>query len=408
MRLLCVVLLVGCMPEMPGSPEITIDSWDAGAPPVEGPDGGVAPAPDAAPVARLPGARCNCDAECQPEDGHEGLCVRGICMTRASAECEYGGSSGECPAGSRCWGVRDAAGSVCWPDCAAHACEGSCDGDGSCVPTDAMECDRACGEYCSGGPSTDPAAPGPGPGPECILPPLECTGGAAYCGDLIPFEPVNGPGYENYPINGETWDDQYRSWLRRDVVMLIQYASAKTDCKAGSWSYGNGGPIGLGDMSEEDGAIPGTSIGSPGHPYGSHTDGFDLDIGYFQVGTADNRLRPICDHTSGGSDVYHCVDEPYALDPWRTAMFLGALFEHPDIRIVGADGKIGPILQDALETLCADGWLTAYACDHLALTWEEVDEGRGWYRFHHHHFHVSFSRPDYAAPASPHEERITR
>src|SRR5690606_27553718 len=56
------------------------------------------------------------------------------------------------------------------------------------------------------------------------LPPRDCTGTAAYCGALVPFEPVKGPGYDNYPLNGETATNQYRSFARVDLVMLIKWA----------------------------------------------------------------------------------------------------------------------------------------------------------------------------------------
>ena len=83
---------------------------------------------------------------------------------------------------------------------------------------------------------------------------------------LVPFDPDTGYGYWDYPLNGETETNQYRSYVRRDVMMLVKYAAAMTACQSEGWSFGNGGPLGLGDMSEADGAIPGTSVGSPGHP----------------------------------------------------------------------------------------------------------------------------------------------
>ena len=51
------------------------------------------------------------------------------------------------------------------------------------------------------------------------------------------------------------------------------------------WTFSNGAELGLGDMSEANGAIPGASQGSPGHPEGTHVNGHDMDIGYYQLGT---------------------------------------------------------------------------------------------------------------------------
>ena len=41
--------------------------------------------------------------------------------------------------------------------------------------------------------------------------------------------------------------------------------------------------------------------------------------------------------------------------------------------------------------MCSAGWINGNACRSLRLAWEVTDEGRGWYRFHHHHFHISIS-----------------
>jgi len=89
-----------------------------------------------------------CDADCQADDGHAGICVLGVCMTRASADCSDSGSTAECGAGSRCWFLMDFDQPLCWPDCAAHECAGSCDSDGSCAPTADTACDPACGSVC--------------------------------------------------------------------------------------------------------------------------------------------------------------------------------------------------------------------------------------------------------------------
>jgi hypothetical protein len=243
--------------------------------------------------------------------------------------------------------------------------------------------------------------PGPGPGPTCDnLPPLQCTSGATSCGQLISFDPRQGEGYDDYPINGETAQNQYRSWLRRDMVGIIKYATAKVKCKTVGWNTGNEGvPLGLGDMSEQNGAIPGTSINDPGHPPGTHTNGFDIDLAYYQRNTPDNKLRPICVSTLNGREQYHCTADPIYLDVWRHAAFLGFVLEHSSIRVIGVDGKAGPLLQEAMTRLCTDGWLTTGACGRRSrVTFETTDTNRGWYLFHHHHSHISLSQPSYTHP----------
>ncbi len=227
----------------------------------------------------------------------------------------------------------------------------------------------------------------------CELPPRDCEGTTSYCGELIPFDPKKGLGYDDYPINGESSTNQYRSYARRDLMILVKYASAYVECKAKGWPGGNGAPLGLGDMSEKSGAIPGTSDGDPAHPSGSHTNGYDMDIAYFQSTGTNNYLRAICPHTTNGYDAYHCTGAPTILDVKRSALFLGALLLSPRTRIIGVDGKVGPLVEPAIESFCADGTLPQAACDNLTrLAWETTDTGRGWFKFHHHHLHVSLKK----------------
>ncbi len=235
-----------------------------------------------------------------------------------------------------------------------------------------------------------PTDPGPAPGPPCDeLPPLSCTGDTGYCTELVPFEPDEGPGYWDYPIPGETVEDQSYSFLRRDAVMLIKYAAAKVACKTADWGYGNFAPLGLGDMSEADGSTPGTNIGSLRHPPKTHENGNDIDAAYFQLFSPDNLVRPVGDSYIGTEDQYHLIDDPYALDVWRTALFIAYLSEHPDLRVVGVDGQIGLLLELALDQLVTLGWIDEVLRESIPLAYEVVDHGYGWYRFHHTHMHMS-------------------
>ena len=227
-------------------------------------------------------------------------------------------------------------------------------------------------------------------GPTCDeLPPLSCTGGVDYCTELIPFEPDEGPGYWDYPIPGETADQQSYSYLRRDAVMLIKYAAAKVACKTADWDYGNLAPLGLGDMSEADGSTPGTNIGNLRHPPGSHVNGNDIDIAYYQLFSPDNLLRSVGDSYIGTENQFHIVGDPYALDVWRTALFIAYLSEHPDLRVIGVDGQIGLILEPAFWQLVTLGWIDEDLYDLIPLAYEVTDQGYGWYLYHHTHMHIS-------------------
>ena len=77
------------------------------------------------------------------------------------------------------------------------------------------------------------------------------------------------------------------------------------------------------------------------------------------------------------------------LDVWRHALFLGAVFESSRTRVVGVDGKAGPKLVSALNTLCMNNWLSTAACNNIQLAYEVTNNGQGWYYHHHHHAHIS-------------------
>ena len=139
-------------------------------------------------------------------------------------------------------------------------------------------------------------------------------------------------------------------------MQLVKYAAAQTECLTANWNTGNGGPIGLGDMSEANGAIPGTSVGSPGHPEGTHTYGHDMDIAYYQINTPDNRLRSVCPHTIGNQEQYHCTGPAHLLDEWRTAVFIAKLHDTPQLRVIGVDGQgLGVIVQAVQQSRVREG-----------------------------------------------------
>jgi hypothetical protein len=237
------------------------------------------------------------------------------------------------------------------------------------------------------------------------LPPRDCVDDDNYCSELLLFEPSSGPGYIDYPLLGETLNDQYRSFLRRDAQMTIKYASAKVACVTANWDYKHFEPLGLGDMSEADGSTPGTSTGHPDHPPGTHENGNDIDTAYFQLNMTgvtealENRVyrmegnfvQIVCKHTRFGMEVYHCTEYPRLLDPWRTALFIAYVTENPLVSVIGVDGLIGPVLDEALDHLAESGWIDQDLRDRIPLYYEVIPEGLGLFRFHHHHMHIHLS-----------------
>ena len=333
-------------------------------------------------------ASCQATTDCRFEEGY--ACYQGgICFPGCGAT--SGGAT--CPTNYAC----DAEAQECVPACTAGSCPAGtvCKDDGTCGDPPCTPGSCGAGMICADSgvcvPDLD-GGPGVGPGPVCNeLPPMDCSGSLSQCGAVTQFTPVNGTGYTNYPLNGETWNNQYRSFCREDMQVLIKWATAFVDCKANGWGGGNGYPLGR-RYSEADGAIPGTSVGA-GHPSGTHVDGYDMDIAYYSNAGTNNYLKPVCDHIIGGSDQHHCTSEPYLMDLWRTALFIG-VFSSERTRVIGVDGKIGPIVGQAIDVLCANGWIPQAGCDKYAakpwmLAYEVENGGNGWYNFHHHHLHLS-------------------
>ena len=339
------------------------------------------------------------NAVCLPPGGASNNFVDGYCYLPGCGE------SRPCPEGSGCFQTGDSQ-TACLDTCENDSeCRSGyrCDEPGVCLPG-CTEGSCPEGLICSesGSCVLDVGTPPPGPVPDCSsVNGWRCTTG--NCGDLLQLEPRVGLGYNDYALNGETLSVQYRSWARRDLLALVTHAADMVACLSAGWQFGDDGPLGLGDMSEENGEIPGTRDGSPGHPPGTHTNGTDMDIAYYMLDLPRSCqayegcenchcLSPVCEHRVGGQTQYHCVGEPELLDVWRTALFIGYLHASPQLRVIGVDGKIGPLVHSAIDQLCDGGWLNNNACNNnRALSYETTDMGLGWFRFHHHHLHISIT-----------------
>ncbi len=323
--------------------------------------------PPAAPTAN----EVSCEDTCGPRGEAGKWAGDGVCDDGGP-----GAKNRECGHGSDC------------TDCGPRGCddEHPC-GDGmSCVDS---ECSFDLGEV----PDCDDEA----------LEPLKVSDGSGST--LSQFSPDEGDGWWDYTENGETEDDQYRSYLRGDVQQMIKYAASWTRCLSQDFEFGNGEPLGLGDMSEADGSIPGSRENDPDHPGGSHLYGKDIDVAYFQLHATENKLRPICEHIDHKDrNQQHCVSDPDDLDVFRTALFLAKLHDSSQVRVIGVDGQVGVLIEEAFERLCEEGFLdedSSICRGNNKLAYETVDRGRGWFRHHHHHFHLSTYGGRSSAPPAP-------
>jgi len=167
--------------------------------------------------------------------------------------------------------------------------------------------------------------------------------------------------------------------LRREVAYLVAHATAQVQA-----AYPDTMPLGLMDMSQTDGDTPGRDEDSLRHPEGTHVDGNDIDIAYYQTGS-DNLGREVCRNNG-----YFCTSSPNKLDAEKTAYFMAMLLESKDVRVIGVDTMIADDLFDAMDEMVDAGTLTNgqknKVRNHLAY-------GDGW-PFHHHHMHLSWDWED--------------
>jgi len=237
------------------------------------------------------------------------------------------------------------------------------------------------------------AAPAPTEPPEpCeTVPPKECAGTPEYCAEVVLFDPPTGPGFDDVPLNGETRANPTRSYLRRDIQQLVQHVAARVQCASQTLGGGNFAPLILGDMSGPGGTTPRPVNGRAIHTPGTHEGGRELDVGYYQTAFFPNNfMRAICPHhDADGKDAHHCTAPPDALDARRTAYFLALLMEDPRVKCVGVDARVVQPIGEAQMQMLSEGIITLEQFDSTRLCYESSDTGRGWFRNHHTHMHIS-------------------
>lgn len=384
--------------------------------------------PDTPPQAGPPGSRCGCDDDCAPHQGSAGRCVTGICMIEASGTCSFRGSPDECPQGGRCWPLRNFDDHpICWPDCDAFDCEGNCDDDGSCAPRSGWDCDVSCGEFCNGD-GSDRACAEDNPRGYCEEGELcddgvcvtlctpdnpdgfcqagyTCVGGACIpnegcgdwqcdlgsaCDDIIAFPGPTDPMDPDAFALGYFIDTHLDyAYLRRDLVILTQWATCQMRER-----FPELPPLGLADLTQSDGRIPGTDVGNTRHPSGTH-DGSDLDIAYYQTDGV-NDAQIICgdgsDRNGNGTrgtfnDGRFCTTEENIVDIEQQTYFMALLAHHRGWRIVGVDVTLADDIEAEVDRLESLGIITSTVYNRLQSL--GYGESGGW-AFHHHHIHVSY------------------
>jgi hypothetical protein len=337
------------------------------------------------------GTTCMDVNECEQDNGgctRLQTCINNIGEAHACVDMPTCDNDNDCGAFKVCGGDN-----VCVPECTISPCGDhlTCHDSGVCV-TDLND------------------VPAVFTG-DCEIPAYRCPDDDESCDEMVTFDPRETAWYVDLPVNGETADNQTRSYIREHLRKLIDYASSLTQCRSQNFPLGNDMPLHLLDMSLKDGRMPQTPSGEDAHPAGSHSNGQELDISYYQL-AADNEARAPCDfYDINGANQARCMSEPSTLDVWRTALFIGYLHDSLYVTAVGIDGMMAPYINDAISIYCDHGVLTNRVCNGpiksplksrwSVVAYETEDDGRGWFRFHHHHLHVSTRRLNQESIADP-------
>jgi hypothetical protein len=138
------------------------------------------------------------------------------------------------------------------------------------------------------------------------------------------------------------------------------------------------GPVGIGDLSEQSGAIPGTDEDKPRHPAPSHTNGFSVDVTYWRMGGRSLEDSPACpSKTREFCDGAHDVDVP------ATAALFAMFARSGRVVQIIVDPIMESDLGAALDTLVSSGVAGAAGARKVLVS---------GIPFHADHFHISLSR----------------
>ncbi len=195
------------------------------------------------------------------------------------------------------------------------------------------------------------------------------------CNQVMQFPQANAVD-DGYLVTHEA----HYSNVRREVAYLVRWAAAET-----ALAFDDTNPLALMDMSEDDGDTPGRMRGQLRHPEGTHVNGNDMDIAYYQTGD-DNYGREVC----SSHDQYFCQGPADLLDARRTAYFMMMLMRSPQMRVIGVDPEIATDVRAAANDLRDEGLVESSDVSNLGAY---MAYGDGW-PFHHHHMHLSWQWED--------------
>ena len=190
------------------------------------------------------------------------------------------------------------------------------------------------------------------------------------CNRIMQFPQAN-DATEGYFVEHEP----HYSSLRREVAYLVRYAARETRAQ-----FEDTEPLGLLDMSQWDGDVPGRMRGQLRHPEGTHVGGNDIDIAYYSL-SPGNGGKIICP-----DDNYFCTGPADDLDVDRTTFFMAQLMESDFVRVAGVDPEVAALVGPRAYEMQEEGLISNRQRQKVVGL---MAYGSGW-PFHQHHIHLSW------------------
>lgn len=169
------------------------------------------------------------------------------------------------------------------------------------------------------------------------------------------------------------------------AAAAVRYAAYSTFRELGTAVQ----PITICDCSTVDGETP-----AGRHPGAAHDGGVNFDVTYYMKRPGDAVNYVVCPINEDG----HCTGPATDLDAPRQAYFFACL-GRLDMELGGrllskmaVDAWVQAAVTPELDRLEAKGTFTPAAIGRARkLVYSEaVDQGTGWFRFHHNHTHLRF------------------
>lgn len=113
------------------------------------------------------------------------------------------------------------------------------------------------------------------------------------------------------------------------AALAVRHADAETSV------------VGVGDLSQVDGQIPGTDVGTLRHPAPSHQNGFSVDVAYYAANNDNLGNTPPCP-----TNDYSFCNGPHTLHLQRNVRFMLALAREPRLSQIIVD----PVMEQDLRS----------------------------------------------------------